>query len=86
MAAVVASVASEVAGGEVDADAQADVPFLPMHQEMQEEPDWLTWMEPDGIHLNADGHRWLDQLLDQWAPLREWAGLAPVNTSTPISM
>ncbi|MCY3909045.1 MAG: arylesterase, partial [Cyanobacteria bacterium MAG COS3_bin_20] len=29
---------------------------------------------------------WLDQRLDQWAPLREWAGLAPLNTSTPISM
>ena len=66
--------------------ARADVPFLPMHQEMQEEPDWLAWMEPDGIHLNADGHRWLDQRLDQWAPLREWAGIAPHNTSTPISM
>tara|TARA_B100001769_G_scaffold64484_1_gene47982 strand:- start:4 stop:378 length:375 start_codon:yes stop_codon:yes gene_type:complete len=65
---------------------EADVPFLPVHQEMQEEPDWLTWMEPDGIHLNAEGHRWLDQRLDQWAPLRQWAGLAPLNTSTPISM
>ena len=65
---------------------EADVPFLPMHQEMQEEPDWLTWMEPDGIHLNADGHRWLDQRLGQWAPLQEWAGLAAHNTSTPISM
>ena len=65
---------------------EADVPFLPVHQEMQEEPDWLTWMEPDGIHLNAEGHRWLDQRLDQWAPLRQWAGLAPHNTSTPISM
>ena len=65
---------------------EADVPFLPVHQEMQEEPDWLTWMEPDGIHLNAEGHRWLDQRLDQWAPLRQWAGLAPHNTSTPITM
>jgi lysophospholipase L1-like esterase len=65
---------------------EADVPFLSMHQEMQEQSDWLAWMEPDGIHLNADGHRWLDQRLDQWAPLRDWAGLAPIYTSTPISM
>ena len=65
---------------------EADVPFLSLHQEMQGEHDWLTWMEPDGIHLNADGHRWLDQRLDQWATLREWAGLAPFSTSTPISM
>ena len=65
---------------------EADVPFLSMHQEMQVEPDWLTLMEPDGIHLNADGHRWLDLRLGQWAPLQEWAGLAALNTSTPISM
>ena len=65
---------------------EADVPFLPLHQEMQGEPDWLTWMEPDGIHLNADGHRWIDQRLDQWRALQEWAGFAPINTSTPINM
>ena len=34
---------------------EADVPFLSLHQEMQGEHDWLTWMEPM-IHLNADGH------------------------------
>ena len=64
---------------------EADVPFLSMHQEMQEEPNWLTLMEPDGIHLNADGHHWLDQRLCEWAPLQEWAAIAAVNTSTPIS-
>lgn len=65
---------------------EVDVPFLSMHLEMQEEPDWLTWMEPDGIHFNAEGHRWLDQRLDHWAPLRDWACISPQNTTTPNKM
>lgn len=65
---------------------EVDVPFLSMHLEMQEEPDWLTWMEPDGIHFNSEGHRWLDQRLDQWAPLRDWACISPHNTTTPNKM
>ena len=28
---------------------------------MVAEPDWLSWIEPDGIHLNSDGHSWVER-------------------------
>ncbi len=42
-----------------DACLEADVPFLPIHAAMLEEPNWLSWIEPDGIHLNSEGHSWI---------------------------
>ena len=37
--------------------------------------DWLQWMEPDGLHLNDQGHQWLHQRLSSWPLLLQWAGL-----------
>ena len=63
-----------------------DVPFLSLHSEMLAEPDWLTWMEPDGIHLNSDGHGWIQRKISTWPALMAWAGLEPTLTSVPIRM
>lgn len=60
-----------------------DVPFLAMHRPVQAETDWLSWLEPDGLHLNADGHAWMHQRLRQWPALLAWAGLQPLKTLTP---
>ena len=61
-----------------------DVPFLSLHGDMLAEPDWLTWMEPDGIHLNSDGHGWIERKISAWPALMAWAGLEPTLTSVPI--
>ena len=63
-----------------------DVPFLSLHGDMLAEPDWLTWMEPDGIHLNSDGHGWIESKISAWPALMAWAGLEPTLTSVPIRM
>ena len=63
-----------------------DVPFLSLHGDMLAEPDWLTWMEPDGIHLNSDGHGWIERKISAWPTLIAWAGLEPTLTSVPIRM
>ena len=63
-----------------------DVPFLSLHGDMLAEPDWLTWMEPDGIHLNSDGHGWIKRKISAWPALMAWAGLEPTLTSVPIRM
>ena len=69
-----------------DACRDADVPFLSLHSAMVAEPDWLTWIEPDGIHLNSDGHSWVERQVTRWPALLEWAELAPLNTRTPVGM
>ena len=63
-----------------------DVPFLSLHGDMLAEPDWLTWMEPDGIHLNSYGHGWIERKISAWPALMAWAGLEPTLTSVPIRM
>lgn len=63
---------------------EVNVPFLAIHRAIQSQPDWLQWIEPDGIHLNADGHSWIHNALQQWPPLLQWAGLSSRNTSTPV--
>ena len=63
-----------------------NVPFLSLHGDMLAEPDWLTWMEPDGIHLNSDGHGWIERKISAWPALMAWAGLEPTLTSVPIKM
>ena len=67
-----------------EACLEADVPFLPLHQPMQQEPGWLGWIEPDGIHLNADGHHWIHQRLMHWPALLDWAGLETRTQATPL--
>ena len=57
---------------------EADVPFLALHERMCAQPEWLSWIEPDGIHLNASGHRWIHQQLLQWNALLEWGELESI--------
>ena len=58
-----------------EACLEVDVPFMPLHAAMQAEPGWLAWIEPDGIHLNSDGHHWIEQRVRSWGALQSWAGL-----------
>ena len=76
--------AMEAAAAEACRDI--DVPFLSLHGDMLAEPDWITWMEPDGIHLNSDGHGWIERKISAWPALMAWAGLEPRLTSVPIRM
>ena len=62
---------------------EADVPFLSLHAAMLSEPAWLSWLEPDGIHLNEDGHHWIHQKVKAWKGLQTWAGMEPLNSATP---
>ena len=50
-----------------------DVPFLPLHQPMRREKEWINWLEPDGIHLNSHGHKWIYQRVINWRPILSWA-------------
>ena len=76
-----------------EACLEVDVPFLSLHAAMQAEPEWLRWLEPDGIHLNAMGHAWIEQRLRFWTALQRWAGLdmwggkhVPTQSSAPGSV
>ena len=66
-----------------EACLEVDVPFLSLHAAMQAEPEWLQWLEPDGIHLNAMGHAWIEQRLRFWTALQRWAGLETMGQLTP---
>tara|TARA_Y100001968_G_scaffold292692_1_gene298078 strand:+ start:6537 stop:7181 length:645 start_codon:yes stop_codon:yes gene_type:complete len=50
-----------------------DIPFLPTHRMMLKEPSWVNWIEPDGIHLNTNGHHWIFDKLIHWQSLNEWS-------------
>ena len=76
--------AMEAAAAEACRDI--DIPFLSLHSDMLAESDWLSWMEPDGIHLNSDGHGWIERKISAWPALMAWAGLEPRLTSVPIRM
>ena len=65
---------------------EADVPFLPLIDGIQQQNDWLHWIEPDGIHLNAEGHRWIHQQLQRWQPLMEWAGFGGKVTASALRL
>ncbi|CAI8158171.1 MAG: GDSL-type esterase/lipase family protein [Prochlorococcus sp.] len=67
-----------------EACLEADVPFLSLHAAMIAEPCWLSWLEPDGIHLNSDGHQWLHERVKAWSSLLHWAELQPVANITPL--
>ena len=66
-----------------DACLEADVPFLPMHAAMLEQPSLLSWIEPDGIHLNSEGHEWIHKRVMAWSSLLSWAQLEPLASFTP---
>ena len=67
-----------------EACLEVDVPFLSLHRAMGMEPDWLTWLEPDGIHLNSRGHQWIHQRLQDWKPILNWAGFEQDHQLTPM--
>ena len=52
---------------------ELNVPFLPIFNEMTNEPLWEDWIEPDGIHLNSFGHSWIYQRVSNWPYLKKWA-------------
>tara|TARA_Y100001968_G_scaffold267681_1_gene257708 strand:+ start:492 stop:1136 length:645 start_codon:yes stop_codon:yes gene_type:complete len=54
---------------------ELDIPFLPTHREFLKEQNWSNWIEPDGIHLNSQGHEWIYKKISTWKPLMEWAEL-----------
>jgi len=41
-------------------------------------------MEPDGLHLNGEGHHFIHQRISTWSALQAWAGLLPYTTTTPV--
>lgn len=68
-----------------EACQEIDLPFLAIHDAMTAEPDWLQWMEPDGLHLNERGHHWLHRRVSSWPLLQQWAGLVAQSTATPLA-
>ena len=69
-----------------EACREADIPFLSLHGAMQDQPEWLSWMEPDGIHLNSDGHAWISSQVQTWSALLQWAQLDFGSTSMPVAL
>ena len=69
-----------------EACREADIPFLSLHGAMQDQPEWLSWMEPDGIHLNSDGHAWISSQVQTWSALLQWAQLDSNTTSMPVAL
>jgi len=67
-----------------EACLDADIPFLPLLKEMMNEPEWKNWIEPDGIHLDSNGHNWIYQKISNWPPLLKWAEFEKVTTATPL--
>ncbi len=65
-----------------EACLEENIPFLPIHKKMISNPFWKTWIEPDGIHLNSDGHQWIFQKLLNWNALLEWAELEHTKNVT----
>ncbi|MFN7898862.1 MAG: GDSL-type esterase/lipase family protein [Synechococcaceae cyanobacterium] len=68
-----------------EACLEADVPFLPLLDRFLDDPRWWQCLEPDGIHLNPEGHRRIHQALASWPALLEWAGLKPLVQATPVA-
>ncbi len=67
-----------------EACLEANVPFLPLYNLMIKEPELLRWIEPDGIHLNSDGHEWIFSRVLNWDSLLKWANLTKTESVTPI--
>ncbi len=65
-----------------EACLNANVPFLPLLKDMLREPEWESWLEPDGIHLNSDGHNWVYQKILNWSALLNWAGFEAIVSNT----
>jgi lysophospholipase L1-like esterase len=61
-----------------EACLEADVPFLPLLENLLADPDWPQWLGSDGLHLNSDGHRQVYERIRRWPALLDWAGLQPL--------
>ena len=68
-----------------EACLEADVPFLPLLEQLLAEPHWLQWIGPDGLHLNSDGHQWIYERVRQWPALLHWADLQTLSGATPLN-
>lgn len=65
-----------------EACLEANVPFLPLLNELLEDPAWPEWLCSDGLHLNSDGHGQVYRRLRRWPALLDWAGLEPLQLAT----
>lgn len=54
---------------------ELDIPFLPTHRAMIKEQGWPKWIEPDGIHLNSQGHQWIYTQVINWKSFMNWADM-----------
>ncbi|WP_320674590.1 GDSL-type esterase/lipase family protein [Prochlorococcus sp. MIT 1341] len=68
-----------------EACLETNVPFLSIHKAMLEEPHWRTWIEPDGIHLNSDGHYWIYKRVLGWPALLKWANLEVIMETSHVN-
>jgi lysophospholipase L1-like esterase len=67
-----------------EACMDADVAFLPMLEPFLDQPRWAQWLTADGLHCNSEGHRFLFERVRRWPALGDWAGLRPLELSTPV--
>lgn len=68
-----------------EACLEADVPFLPLVDQLLADPAWPQWLSGDGLHLNSEGHRAVYERVRRWPALLEWAGLQPLLVATPLA-
>lgn len=67
-----------------EACLEADVPFLPLLDDLLADPRWPEWLCSDGLHLNSEGHRQVYARVQQWPALLAWAGLEPLQLATAL--
>ncbi len=63
---------------------EINIPYLSLHKDLLAEPQLNLWLEPDGIHLNSDGHNWMYKRINSWSPLLDWAQLEKIENKTPL--
>jgi len=68
-----------------EACLEADVPFLPLLEDLLEDPHWPRWLAADGLHLNSEGHWQVYERVRRWPALLHWAGLETRTLATPVA-
>jgi lysophospholipase L1-like esterase len=66
-----------------EACMEADIPFLPLLDDLTADPRWLQWIGSDGVHLSVEGHVQVYERLRRWPALLQWAELEPLALATP---
>ncbi len=61
-----------------------DIPFLPTFKMLTDNEKWKEFIEPDGIHLNSNGHSWIFKKVLGWEKLLEWSELETTTTITAL--